>query len=299
MEWLNYHHLLYFWVVAREGSIAKATRELRLAQPTISGQLRMLERSLGTRLLRREGRGLVLTEMGQIVYRYADEIFSIGRELMDTVKDRPTGRPLRFTVGIADAIPKLVAYRLIEAALKLPEPVALVCREDQPERLLGQLALHELDLVISDGPLPPGVSVRAFNHLLGECGVAFHAAPELAKQLRKGFPRSLHGAPMLMPSEHTSLRRALEQWFDAQEIRPRTVAEFDDTALLKTFGQSGLGVFPVSTVIENEAMRQYGSRRIGVTEDVRERFYAISAERRLKHPAVLAICDLAREKLFG
>ncbi len=299
MEWLNYHHLLYFWVVAREGSIARATRELRLAQPTISGQLRMLERSLGTKLLRREGRGLVLTDMGQIVYRYADEIFSIGRELMDTIKDRPTGRPLRFTVGIADAIPKLVAYRLIEAALKLPEPVALVCREDQPERLLGQLALHELDLVISDGPLPAGVSVRAFNHLLGECGVAFHAAPELAKQLRKGFPRSLHGAPMLMPSEHTSLRRALEQWFDSLEIRPRTVAEFDDTALLKTFGQSGLGVFPVSQVIESEAMRQYGSRRIGVTEDVRERFYAISAERRLKHPAVVAICDLAREKLFG
>ncbi len=299
MEWLNYHHLLYFWVVAREGSIAKATRELRLAQPTISGQLRMLERSLGTKLLRREGRGLVLTDMGQIVYRYADEIFSIGRELIDTIKDRPTGRPLRFTVGIADAIPKLVAYRLIEAALKLPEPVALVCREDQPERLLGQLALHELDLVISDGPLPAGVSVRAFNHLLGECGVAFHAAPELAKKLRKGFPRSLHGAPMLMPSEHTSLRRALEQWFDALGIRPRTVAEFDDTALLKTFGQSGLGVFPVSQVIENEAMRQYGSRRIGATDDVRERFYAISAERRLKHPAVVAICDLAREKLFG
>ena len=299
MEWLNYHHLLYFWDVAREGSIAKATRELRLAQPTISGQLRMLERSLGTKLLKREGRGLVLTDMGRLVFRYADEIFSIGRELMDTVKDRPTGRPLRFTVGIADAVPKLIAYRLIEAALKLPEPVHLICREDQPARLLAELALHELDLVISDAPVPAGVSVKAFNHLLGECGIAFHAAPPLARQLAKGFPRSLEGKPVLLPTEHTTLRRALDQWFDSIGVRPRVVAEFDDLSLLKTFGQSGVGVFPVPLVIEEQTVAQYGSRRIGTTEEVRERFYAISAERRLKHPAVVAICDLAREKIFG
>ncbi len=298
MEWLNYHHLLYFWTVAKEGTIAAACKKLQLAQPTISAQIRVLERALGEKLFRRIGRNLVLTNTGRLVYRYAEEIFSVGRELMDTLRGRPTGNPMRFRVGVADALPKLIAHRLLEPALKLPEMIQLVCRESTPAELLARLAIHELDLILSDSPIGPDVRVRAFNHLLGECGVTIFGSKELATSHRRRFPRSLDGAPFLMPASNTSLRRSLDFWFDSEDIRPLVVGEFDDSALLKVFGQAGAGLFAAHDVIEKEIRRQYGVRAVGRVESVRERFYAISVERKVKHPAVVAIADAAREKLF-
>ncbi|MDX2167894.1 MAG: transcriptional activator NhaR [Deltaproteobacteria bacterium] len=299
MEWLNYHHLLYFWTVARTGGVSAASAELRLAQPTISGQLRALEDALGEKLFHRVGRRLELTDVGRMVYRYADEIFTLGRELMDAVRGRPTGRPLRLAVGVADQLAKLITYRLIEPALKLPEPVHVVCREDKPERLLADLALHDLDLVLSDAPIHPSVKVRAFSHLLGECDVTIFGTKDLAAKFRRNFPRSLEGAPCLLPTENTSLRRSLDQWFEQQSLRPAVVSEFEDSALLSSFGERGLGLFPGPTAIEAEIRRQYGVVVVGRLEQVRERFYAISVERRLKHPAVVAISEAARERLFG
>ncbi len=298
MEWLNYHHLLYFWMVAREGSVARAAEQLHLAQPTISGQVRALEEALGERLFNRSGRNLVLTEIGRVVYRYADEIFGLGRELMDTLKDRPTGRPVRLVVGIADAVSKLVAYRLLEPALTLPEPVVIICREAKPDHLLASLSVHALDLVISDSPVPPTVKVRAFNHLLGESGITFFAAPRLVAAHKKKFPASLDGAPMLMPADNTTLRRALEQWFEQSSLRPRIVGEFEDSALMWTFGQAGAGVFAGPTAIEEEIRHQYGVRDIGRVPTIRERFYAISVERKIRHPALVAITEGARQHLF-
>jgi LysR family transcriptional activator of nhaA len=299
VEWLNYHHLLYFWTVAKEGSVAGATRQLGLAQPTISGQIRQLERQLDQKLFRRQGRSLVLTDVGRVVYRYADEIFGIGRELMDVLKSRPTGRPVRLTVGVAEGVPKLVVHRLLEPAFRLADPLHLVCREARADRLLAELALHALDLVLSDAPIPPQIGVKGFSHLLGECGVTIFAAPALARKHRRDFPRSLDRAPMLLPTDDSVLRRSLEQWFDQRGIRPLAVAEFEDPALLKTFGQAGRGLFAAPSVIEREIARQYGVRIVGRTDEVRERFYAISAERRLEHPAVVALTRAARDKLFG
>lgn len=299
MDWLNYHHLLYFWTVAREGSIARASEKLRLAQPTISGQLRSLEESLGHKLFQKEGRGLALTEFGRLVYRYADEIFAIGKELTEAVKGRPTGRPMRFAVGISQVVPKLVAYQLLEPALRLDVSVRLVCREDKIERLLSDLAVHDLDIVLTDAPAAPAVKIRAYSHLLGECGVAFFASAERASRLRGKFPKSLDGAPILLPSREAAVRRSLDQWFDEQEIRPEVVGEFDDSALIKAFGQAGVGVYAAASVTEAAIRRQYGVRVIGRTEEVRERFYAISVDRRLKHPAVVAISETARHETFS
>ncbi len=299
MEWLNYHHLLYFWTVAREGSVARACKQLHLAQPTISGQIRALENALGEKLFIRSGRSLVLTEVGRMVYRYADEIFSLGRELVDTIRDRPTGRPVRLAVGVADVLPKLIAYRLLEPALSLPEPVQVICYEGKPERLLAELSLHGIDVVLSDAPIGPSVRVRAFNHLLGESSVSFFATVSLVSAHRKRFPGSLDGAPLLLPTDNTTLRRSLDQWFDSQGIRPRVVGEFEDRALLKAFGQAGVGIFPAPTAIEKEVQRQYGVSVVGRLESVRERFYAISVERKLRHPAVVAISEAARNRLFG
>jgi len=299
MERLNYHHLLYFWMVAREGTVARAATQLRLAQPTLSGQVHALEDALGEKLFERAGRGLRLTEMGKVVYRYADEIFALGRELAGSVKGRPSGRPLRLAVGVSDAMPKLVAYRLIEPALALPQSVRLVVHEQSTERLLAALALHELDVVLTDRVAPPGVSVRAFNHLLGDCGVTLFAAPRVAARYRRGFPRGLDGAPFLLPGETSTLRRGLEQWFEKQRIQPRIVGEFDDSTLIKVFGQAGKGVFAAPSIIESSVRRQYGVSIVGRLERVREHFYAVSAERRIKHPAVVAITESARRELFG
>lgn len=299
MEWLNYHHLLYFWLTAKEGGVTEAAAELRLAQSTVSAQIRQLEHVLDERLFRRDGRRLVLTDVGRTVYRYAEEIFGLGRELLDVVKDRPTGRPLRFNVGIADQVPKLIAHRLLAPALALDVPVRLVCHEGKTAELLGELATHQLDVVLTDAPLGAGTSVRAFNHLLGETGVTIYGTAERVRTVRRRFPRSLAGAPLLLPTEGTTLRRTLDQWFSTHEIRPDVVAEFDDSALLKVFGQGGLGLFPGPTALEREIRRQYGVVVAGRLDDVRERFYAISVERRLKHPAVIAISEAARTTLVA
>lgn len=298
MDWLNYHHLLYFWTVAREGSIAAAAEQLHLSQPTVSTQVRKLEQSLGEKLFRRSGRGLVLTEIGQKVYEYADEIFTLGRELVDVVQGRPVGKPLRLVVGMPDVLPKLVAYRLLEPAFSMPEEVRIVCLEGKLNDLLADLSRQRIDLVLSDSPVTPAMHVRAFNHALGECGVTFFAAPELAESHRRRFPKSLDDAPVLMPTATNAVRRSLDQWFDAQGIRPRIIGEFEDSALMKVFGQAGKGVFPAPSAIESEIRRQYHVRVVGRLDEVREHFYAVSVERRLKHPAVIAITDTARERLF-
>ena len=299
MAWLNYHHLLYFWTVAREGGVVRASRVLNLTQPAISAQLRTLERALGEKLLEKRGRNLVLTETGQLVYQYAEEIFSTGRELQEVLAGRAGGRVMRFVVGVTDALPKLMAYRLLEPALRLENPaVRLILREDEPERLFAALATHALDLVLSDAPLPPTVRIRAYSHQLGECGVTLLAAPNLARRYRRHFPRSLDGAPLLMPAAGSTLRRSLEQWFDEQGIRPSVVAEIDDSAVLKVFGQAGAGVFAIPSAVEAEVKRQYTVHVVGRITAIRERFYAISAERRIRHPAVLAVANAARAQLF-
>ncbi|HEX5065897.1 MAG TPA: transcriptional activator NhaR [Myxococcota bacterium] len=298
MEWLNYHHLLYFYTVAREGSVARAAQALRLAQPTLSGQIRKLEHVLDEKLFERRGRGLVLTEMGRVVYRYAEEIFSLGGELLDTVRGRPSRRPPRFGVGIAESLPKLVAHRLLSASRLSEQGVQLVLREGKTEDLLAALAAQNFDLVIADAPLPPHFQVRAFNHLLGESGVTLFAAPALAKRHRAGFPRSLDGAPLLLPTTNTAMRRALDQWLQEQGIRPQLVAEIEDSALLKEFGQHGAGIFAAPSVVASEVRRQYRVQALGVAKGVRERFYAITLERRITHPATAAIAAAARERLF-
>lgn len=298
MEWLNYHHLLYFWMVAKEGSIAKASEELRLAQPTISGQIRELEDALGEKLFNRVGRGLVLTDMGRVVYRYAEDIFALGRELLDTVKDRPSGRPVRLQVGIANVVPKHVAHRILEPALRMEQKIRVNVHEDTSERLLALLATHSLDLVISDAPIG-NVKVKAYSHLLGESPVTFFAAPKVAKKHRKKFPESLNGAELLLPGENTAVRRSLDTWFESQNLRPAIVGEFDDSALMTTFGQNGDGVFPAATALEKEVQRQFGVQVVGRTDAVRERYFAISPERKLKHPAVIAITETARAGLFA
>lgn len=299
MEWLNYHHLLYFWVVAREGGLVPAGKVLKLTHPTLSAQVKALEERLGEKLFTKVGRKLQLTEMGRVVYRYAEEIFSLGRELVDTVQGRATGQPGRLAVGIADVVTKLVVRRLLAPAFTLPAPVRLVCSEDSQERLLAELALHSLDLVISDEPVPSGSSVRAYSHLLGETGVSFFGTAALAGAHRRGFPSSLDGAPMLLPLEHLPLRRSLNLWFERHHVRPRVVGEFEDSALLKVVGAEGRGLFAAPTVVEEEVKAQYGVQVIGRAPEVRERYYAISIERRLKHPAVLAITQAAREELFS
>lgn len=299
MEWVNYHHLLYFWLVAREGGLVAAGKVLSLSHPTLSAQVHALEDHLGEKLFTKVGRKLALTDMGRVVFRYADEIFTLGREMVDTVKGRSTGQPLRLDVGIVDAVPKLVVRRLLQPALSLPEPVKVVCYEDSYEKLLADLALHTLDIVIADSPVPSGSSVRAYNHLLGETAVSLFGVRSLARAFTKGFPKSLEGAPMLLPLESSPLRRALNQWFHRHGVKPRVVAEFEDSALLKVFGGDGLGLFPAPAVVDDAVCRQYGVQVVGRAPEVRERFYAVSVERRLKNPAVTAITDTARQELFA
>jgi LysR family transcriptional regulator, transcriptional activator of nhaA len=299
MEWLNYHHLLYFWLVAREGGLVQAGKILRLSHPTLSAQIHTLEAQLGEKLFEKVGRKLTLTDMGRVVFRYADEIFSLGREMMDAVKDRSSGQPLRLDVGVVDVVPKVVVKALLEPAMALLEPVRLVCRENTYERLLADLALHALDIVIADAPVPAGSSIRAFNHLLGETGISFFGTKALAQLYKRGFPNSLHGAPMLLPLEHLALRRSLNQWFDRNDIKPKVVAEFEDSALLNVFGADGSGLFAASSVVERKVIEQYGVQLVGRVPQVKERFYAISVEKRLKHPAVVAISDAARHALFA
>jgi len=297
MQWLNYHHLLYFWTVARAGSAARASEELRLTQATVSAQLKSLEQSLGEKLFRKAGRHSVLTDTGKLVFSYADEIFSLGQEMIGSLKGRPEGRLARLTVGVADVLPKLVAYQLIEPALRLPELYRIVCREGANEELLSALALHDIDVVLTDAPIDPAVNVKAFSHLLGECAMLLFGRRNLADKYRRGFPKSLDGAPFLLPTRNTTARRSLDQWFDAQRIHPRIVAEFEDSALLSVFGQHGLGLFVAPSAIGAEVQKQYEVKVVGRIADVRERFFAISLDRKLRHPAVLAISEAARVRL--
>ena len=295
---INYQHLFYFWNVAREESITRACEKLHLAQPTISGQLSVFEQAIGEKLFYKSGRKLVMTDTGRVVFHYADEIFSLGRELTNTLKGRPTGRPLRLTVGVADALPKLVVYRLIEPVFRLPEQVQILCYEGKVERLLTEMSLQGIDLVLSDVPLTPTSGDKAFNYLLGECAVTVFGTAQMAAEYRKDFPRSLTGAPFLLPTGNTALRRSLDQWFEAENIHPKIQAEIEDSALIKTFGSGGAGLFVAPSTVEAEIERQYNVEVIGRIEAVQERFYAIAARRKLKHPAVTAILDNAREKFF-
>lgn len=297
MTWLNYHHLLYFWTVAKEGTITAACERLRLAQPTVSTQLRILEKTLGHRLFERHGRNLVLTETGRTVYRYANEIFSLGRELVDTLEGRPSKGRMPLRVGIADVLSKQVAHLLLAPALNAPEPAHLICYEGKPAELLAKLSVYELDLVLSDSPIPPEVKLKGFNHLLGESSVSIFAAKDVAVKYRRRFPNSLDGAPFLLPTDNTSLRRSLDQWFASEDIYPSVVAEFEDSALLKVFGQAGIGLFSVPSVIEKETQQLYGVRVVGRLESVRAQYFAISLERTLKHPGVVAIVESAHSQL--
>ncbi len=298
MKALNYHHLQYFWVVAREGSIVRAAEELRVSQPTISLQLKELEQSLDRKLFERAGRGLALTEAGKVVYSYAQEIFALGQDLINAVEREPADRSLRLAVGIVDVIPKTLVHRLLAPALRIAQPVHLICREDKGDRLLADLSAHRFDVVLSDGPIGTAVQLRGYNHLLGECGVTFFGTPKLATRYRRGFPRSLDGAPVLLPTDNTAMRRGLNQWFEALRIHPVVVAEFDDGATMASFGRAGAGIFPAPSAVEDEVCRENAVGVLGRSDRVRERYYAITNEARLQHPGVAAILEAARTELF-
>ncbi len=299
MEWLNYHHLLYFYTVAREGSVTKASEVLLLAQPTLSGQIRKLEEALDEKLFVREGRNLALTDVGKMVYRYAEEIFTLGREMQDALRGRPTNRPAKFLVGISDAVPKLICHRLLKRVLELEDPVELVLHEGKTNDLLAALAVQDYDMVLTDAPLGPPVRVKAFNHSLGGCGVGFFGEPSLARRFRKGFPKSLDGAPMILPTSNTAMRHSLDLWFDSVGVRPIPIAEIEDSALLKVFGQHGTGIFAAPIVVGDEIRKLHGVHLVGQTEEVREEFFAITVERRITHPAVAAIAKAARDGMLS
>ncbi len=297
MEWLNYHHLLYFWTAARMGTVSKASVELRLAQPTVSTQISAFEKTLGEKLFKKVGRNLILTEMGKMVFRYANEIFTLGQELQNNIKNKSMEHPSRLLVGIVDVLPKLIAYQLLKPAFELSDTFRIICREDSSERLLSELSINGLDLVLSDSPISSNVKIKAYNHLLGECGVSFFGSAKQAQKYRKNFPKSFHRAPILLPTENTSLRRSLENWFYSKKIQPSILGEFDDSALLTVVGQQGWGIFPAPSILEKE-LKKYGVHVVARTEEIHERFYAISVERKLKHPVVVKICESAREKIF-
>lgn len=299
MPRLNFHYLRYFWMVAREGGLRRAAERLSVSQPTISAQVKALETELGEKLTRRAGRGLALTDAGRRVFDYAEEIFALGDDLVAAVS-RPVGsRPQPVRIGVADSLPKPVSHALMRPLFRLESPVRVVASEGSAADLLAQLAAHRLDLVLADEPAPSSLNVRAFNHPLGECGVAFCATTAVARATRGRFPRRLDGAPMLLPTQRTALRRSLDQWFQRRGLRPRVVAEYDDGALMTIAAADGLGVMPIPLVAEHDAAERYGLVRLGVAAECREQFFAISAERRLTDPAVTAIASQARASLFG
>jgi LysR family transcriptional activator of nhaA len=296
---LNYKQLHYFWSVAKAGGITRAAERLHLTPQTLSGQISLLEETLGAKLFRRVGRRLELTDTGRLALSYAEDIFRAGGELEDVLRGSPGGRPMQFRVGIADVLPKSVAYRLLAPAMALPDPIRIVCREDKLDRLLGELAMHRLDLVLADSPMPDQAEVKGYSHKLGECGVSFLAAPALAAELHGAFPACLDDAPLLVPGEGTAMRGHLMRWLAAQQLHPRIAGEFDDSALMNAFGEGGSGIFPAPSVIADELARQHCVTVLGATETLSERFYALSVERRLSHPAVLAILQAASRELFG
>ena len=294
MEWLNYHHLRYFWTVAKEGSLARAAEKLHVSQPSISEQIRELESAFGEKLFQREGRNNKLTAAGRVVFGYAEEIFALGRELMNAVKQRPGAKVLRLYVGVADSFPKLVTNEILKPVFSMPQTVHVICREGKMEDLLAQLAAHRLDIVLADEPASSSTNFKTYNHSLGETGTTFCAEKKLAAKLKRNFPRSLHDAPALLPTENTSLRRALETWFREQKIQPRIVAEFEDLALMKVMASEGRGFIALPSVAVNDAVGHYGFQTVGRTEKCRVHFHAITAERRIAHPAVVLITSQAR-----
>ncbi len=294
MDWLNYHHLRYFWAVAKEGSLSRAAAKLHVSQPSISEQIRELEDALGEKLFRREGRKNVLTDAGRVAFGFAEEIFALGRELVNTIKRQPGARAMRLHVGVVDSFPKLVTNEILKPVFSMPETVHVICREGKMEDLLAQLTAHRLDIVLGDEPASSSTSFNVFMHPLGETGTTFCAEKKLAARLRRGFPRSLHGAPALLPSENTPFRRALEGWFREQQMQPRVVAEFEDLALMKVVASEGRGFIAVPTVAETDAVKNYGFHTIGRAEDCRMRFHAVTAERRIVHPAVVLITNQAQ-----
>ncbi|MBM4063112.1 MAG: LysR family transcriptional regulator [Planctomycetes bacterium] len=298
MDWLNFHHLRYFHTVAREGSISRASRLLHVSQPSISAQLRELERAFGERLFQRQGRGIVPTDMGRLVQGYAEQIFGLGRELLDAVRDRPTGRPLRVQVGVADVVPKELAFRLLEPLVSGPERVHLVVREDRPERLLAELALYQLDLVIADAPVASGSKVRAFHHALGATAVTVFGTSALVRPLRRGFPGSLDGARFVLPLDDSELRREFEAWRRAAGVAVEVAAEVEDSALARQFAGAGLGFVLAPAVLARDLARR-GLVAAGELPEVRCRYFAVTVERRVKHPAVVRLLAAAREDLFG
>lgn len=297
MNWLNYHHLQYFWAVAQEGSVARASEKLHVTPATISIQLRDLEKSLGVKLFRKAGRGLALTEMGTAVLAYANDIFATGQELLDMVNGRPVGGPMVLRVGIKDVMPKLVAHQLLEPTLRMSNDIRLLCFEGDAMKLISDLAIHKLDVVLSDTPIDPMVKVRAYSHLLGESDVVIVGTKALSKKIKAGFPGTLENAPMLLPMRNTVLRRSLDYWFEVNKVRPHVVGEFEDSAMLKIMGKAGVGVFPVPSTILKDVEEMYGVELIAAVPGVTEKFYALSVERKVKHPAVLAISEVARKKL--
>ena len=294
---MNFKHLHYFWAVAKWGGIARAAERLHLTPQTLSTQLRQFEERCGVKLFRPAGKGIELTEAGRMAFSYADEMFSIAGELADALHNLPAGRPRNFRVGVSDALPKSLAYRMLAPALTIADPLRFVCREGKLEHLLAELALHRLDLVLADRPLPSGINVRGYNHRLGESATGFFAAPRLARQLAGEFPASLHGRPLLLPGDDSALRQRLLAWFERERIVPHVVGEFDDSALMKAFGRAGAGVFPVALAVRDEVAANYGVELVGRTDAVREAYFAISVERRVTHPAVRAVIDGACARL--
>lgn len=297
MEWLNYHHLYYFWTVCREGSISRAARKLYLAQPTISTQLRSLEQALGEKLLEKQGRQVVPTAIGRLVAQYAEEIFSLGREMKEVVQGLPGRGALVLTAGISESIPKTVAFQLLQPLMGEPDPVRLVCREGSTDHLFADLAARSLDVLLTDAPLSPGSSLKAYAHKLGESGISFFASAPIAENCRSAFPECLQEHPLLLPDEGTSLRRNLEHWLEEHRLHVRVAGEFQDSGLMKIFGHRGAGIFAAPSYVEREIQEQYRVQVIGRSAEIRESFYVISPERRVKHPAVAKLLAHARRSL--
>ncbi len=295
---LNYRQLHYFWVVAKTGSIVRACEQLNLTPQTISGQISLLEQTFGVALFQRVGRQLELTEAGRQALPYAEQMFQTGNELEAMLRAQPDEQQIQFRVGVADVVPKSIVYRLIAPTMELSEPIRITCREDKLERLLADLAIQRLDLVISDSPMPTHLDIKGYSQKLGECGISFFATQALADRYSGDFPHCLHGAPLLIPGAETVVRSRLQRWFAEQQIQPRIIGEFDDSALMQAFGQSGSGIFIAPSVIADEVVRQYGVALIGQTVAVTESFYAISVERKVKHPGIVAITEGARRELF-
>lgn len=299
MEFLNFHHLRYFWMVVQKGGVRKAAEELHVSQPSISAQLRLLEESLGQKLFKRSGRNLVLSEMGRVVVAYADDIFSTGRELMSAVRQRPENRPLQLNVGLTDAFPRLIAFEIFKAVFNFDPLIHLICREGEIGPLINQLHAHRLDIVLADEPASSTLKAKIFNHRLGRSSITFCAVPALAAKLRRNFPQSLNGAPALLPTENMGMRAPLETWFDRQRIRPRLIGEYEDSGLMEILSSAGRGFTAVHTVVHRSALKHYGLRVIAKVEECGSDFYAITAERQLKHPGVLAITEHAYTSLFA